>query len=785
MFGLPRRWVRQLGYVFIFIVISVVLLLIANSQNIIKLQDYLPESLTPSFFQPVADSYVIDVSINNCYSYKSNQESCGKPLAWTGELGDLRTAGEWVKVEKDLSLGSSWFRQQYFSYKKLNSDASDSEILASKGHKDSDEKVNRRVIVDIAIANPQKDAKIKGNEKSKIPIHILEEFHAQNVFDDVDHARLQELGKEYHGEKTNAVTEDQDNIASKKINDMNTKLEQEEENKANEKLADDAKVKGDGKAEAKEFEEDIPPQDPDPSDGKKGNKAIPEQEASPEDAEKAGKEESNAAKEIEEFKAKANKENPQLGKSKKPMESEDSEEVSPEEQPKEKVEDTILEKREVAQSRQELDRVMIIPTKDELKKRGWEYKSHGIWVKYGPVNNIKAITGIDLLFGEDAVEPRPNWKLIKDPLTGVATQPDKPAYLTFRRGTKEDYKDKKYQPILKINQNGKFKILQVADLHFSTGVGKCRDPFPASTAKGCQADPRTLKFLERVLDIEKPDLVVLTGDQVFGDAAPDAETALFKALNPFVQRKIPFAVTLGNHDDEGSLSRKEIMGLSANLPYSMAALGADEVEGYGNYLVTVEGPSSRNLALSLYFLDSHKYSKNPKVTPGYDWLKESQLLWVEQAAASIEKAVASYSKIHLSMAFFHIPLPEYRNLQQPYIGDKKEGVTAPRYNSGGRSVFSEVGVKVVSVGHDHCNDYCLQDTQDKDGLTENKMWLCYGGGSGEGGYGGYGGYVRRFRVFDIDTANGEIKTWKRAENNPDSVLDHQTIVQGGKVVNFA
>ena len=126
-------------------------------------------------------------------------------------------------------------------------------------------------------------------------------------------------------------------------------------------------------------------------------------------------------------------------------------------------------------------------------------------------------------------------------------------------------------------------------------------------------------------------------------------------------------------------------------------------------------------------------------------------------------------------------MPEYRNLDQPMVGEKKEGITAPRYNSGARSTLGKLGVSVASVGHDHCNDYCLQDATNNE--NENALWLCYGGGSGEGGYGGYGGYIRRMRVFDIDTSAGEIKSWKRKESEPNVDFDHQTLVSGGNVVN--
>ena len=53
--------------------------------------------------------------------------------------------------------------------------------------------------------------------------------------------------------------------------------------------------------------------------------------------------------------------------------------------------------------------------------------------------------------------------------------------------------------------------------------------------------------MNEVLDVEKPDLVIYTGDLVFGKPASEA---LSKALEPVVSRRLPFAVTWGNHDDE-------------------------------------------------------------------------------------------------------------------------------------------------------------------------------------------------------------------------------------------
>jgi predicted MPP superfamily phosphohydrolase len=66
-------------------------------------------------------------------------------------------------------------------------------------------------------------------------------------------------------------------------------------------------------------------------------------------------------------------------------------------------------------------------------------------------------------------------------------------------------------PPLHFHKNGNFKILQVADLHYSTDPGHCRDTDLSPCREG---DYRTKELLARVLDEEKPDLVVFSGDQV-------------------------------------------------------------------------------------------------------------------------------------------------------------------------------------------------------------------------------------------------------------------------------
>lgn len=159
----------------------------------------------------------------------------------------------------------------------------------------------------------------------------------------------------------------------------------------------------------------------------------------------------------------------------------------------------------------------------------WEAKGTGLWIlrsaKPHASDSKKAVTAVDVLFGDDAYEVRPGWEIRGTALRLEGGRHLPSAHITIRRGSHEE--PHKHQPP-RIRDNGKFKIMQLADLHLSTGVGLCRDAVPDEYEGGpCEADPRTLDFVSRLLEEEKPDLVVLSGDQVNGKTAPDAQSVGF------------------------------------------------------------------------------------------------------------------------------------------------------------------------------------------------------------------------------------------------------------------
>lgn len=411
----------------------------------------------------------------------------------------------------------------------------------------------------------------------------------------------------------------------------------------------------------------------------------------------------------------------------------------------------------------------------------WESRPGGLWLLrcQNQHNHGEFVTDVDVLFGTDAIDPRPGWTLERTALV-LDGKPDLPLpRITVKHGRSKSNPDIRLRP----KEDGKFKIVQISDLHFGTGPGICEDAIDAheSPVPAFEADPRSVKFMGDTLDIEKPDLVVLTGDQVEFGKAPDTQTAIFKYAAPLIERCIPFAVVFGNHDDEGppSLPRTSQMALLQSLPFCVSQPGPEEIDGVGNYHLEIAHASSQFFPLTLFFLDSH--NRLPVKGEVYDWIKQSQIDWFKATSQKLRKT-HSLSEDLLSLAFIHIPLPEYSESGLILTaGRKREEVMSPLFNSHFYDALVEEGVAALSCGHDHVNDYCALRAEKQGPHSRFGPWLCYGGGSGFGGYGGYGGYHRRVRVFNIDMKTERVETWKRVEYR-DGKIDELVLVNEGVVV---
>ena len=237
---------------------------------------------------------------------------------------------------------------------------------------------------------------------------------------------------------------------------------------------------------------------------------------------------------------------------------------------------------------------------------------------------------------------------------------------------------------LKFNDKGEFKIIQFTDLHFS---------FPSTK------NDTTLMTIRTIAEIEKPDLLIFTGDVVTDIPAREG---WYKLGHTLEQIGIPWTITLGNHDDEPSIGRGEIFDLVRNMPYFIGEKGP-EITGYGNYVLRILGRNSGKPAGILYCMDSNGFGKISKLS-GYDWFHLDQILWYRAQSEAI--TASNDDKPLPSLAFFHIPLPEYKELGDEIVGNKPARVSSPDINSGMFvSMLDRNDIMGMFVGHDHNNDY--------------------------------------------------------------------------------
>lgn len=98
----------------------------------------------------------------------------------------------------------------------------------------------------------------------------------------------------------------------------------------------------------------------------------------------------------------------------------------------------------------------------------------------------------------------------------------------------------------------------------------------------------TNSLISHILDEEKPDLVVFSGDQLNGQGTSwDVKTVLAKFAQSVTDRAIPWAAIFGNHDDEDGESRERQIRYLQGLPYSLVESGPKDIHGVGNYVLKV------------------------------------------------------------------------------------------------------------------------------------------------------------------------------------------------------
>ncbi|KAF1316241.1 hypothetical protein FI667_g15558, partial [Globisporangium splendens] len=334
-----------------------------------------------------------------------------------------------------------------------------------------------------------------------------------------------------------------------------------------------------------------------------------------------------------------------------------------------------------------------------------------------------------------------------------------------------------------------FKILQLADLHYTGNPNyPCLDAPRSVNGEPCTEALMTT-FIDDLLDVEKPDLVVFSGDNAGASTVADRQVAVDAFTMRVEARKIPYAVILGNHDDDNGFPREEALRLVMEKNYSYTERGPMTIDGVGNYRLSVQAPvdgpwgNAADNVFHMYFLDSGSHpnkTRHPDVVSNlYDWIHPSQVDYYMNLSREAQEEAGTLRPLPAVM-FFHIPLQEHAQGALEYwrrTGEMSEKVAASSVPSTLFSTLVRRGeVKATFSGHDHTNAYCYR---------RRGIQLCCAGGTGFGAAYGSEDFSRRARVIEwsVNSDNERtITSWKRLYGRLDERYQEEVLFTESKTV---
>lgn len=317
---------------------------------------------------------------------------------------------------------------------------------------------------------------------------------------------------------------------------------------------------------------------------------------------------------------------------------------------------------------------------------------------------------------------------------------------------------------LRFDSDGHFRVLQLSDIQETSHVRE-----------------DTMTLLRAALDEAKPNLLVLTGDQVkgyavefaLGENAERARTVVRKICLPMVERNIPFVVTYGNHDRQCGIGNDEQESWYKAIPGCLNGIVAARepklYHGAGTLAVPVLSHEGEDVRLAVMVADSGAGSGSS----GYEPFDPALTNWITGCAQQLAERVGHKVPCIL---YQHIPpvqvydclrdacegehgVPGFRLHYRPgctlvpiddlrVSGGLREPVCSPDADTGEIAALTREGSTfAVYFGHDHKNTLVSH---------YGNIDLGYAPSAGFGSYGP--GTMRAARLFSFDEQNAALYT---------------------------
>lgn len=211
--------------------------------------------------------------------------------------------------------------------------------------------------------------------------------------------------------------------------------------------------------------------------------------------------------------------------------------------------------------------------------------------------------------------------------------------------------------VLDFNADRNIKVLQITDTQIidssqQRSEGRLQ-PAAAEKWKPDQMDTILFDELDALVSAQKPDLILLTGDIVYGEF-DDKGTSFNRIIEKMDSYKIPWAPIFGNHDNESEIGVEEqCRRFVENSTYCLFNR-RHEIGGNGNYSIgiSVKGDIQR----VIFMMDSNGCSNVTKVpdksaiTTSFKFY-DTQLAWYQTVAVKVKECKGSNVP---SLMCFHV-----------------------------------------------------------------------------------------------------------------------------------
>lgn len=231
--------------------------------------------------------------------------------------------------------------------------------------------------------------------------------------------------------------------------------------------------------------------------------------------------------------------------------------------------------------------------------------------------------------------------------------------------------------VLEVEGGRPIKILQLTDIQIIDSdqqryEGRLHSWSIDKWKPECMED-RAFKHMRNVVKETCPDLIVLSGDNVYGEF-DDNGTSLKALVAEMDSYKIPWTFTFGNHDNETRIGVEATVAEYLKSEYCMFTRGPIEKDENGTGYFTVAGNGNFNIGIVqngkpteiVWLMDSNGHTDSDRDQNMFSsaGLKDSQIEWFTERNEKLKEYNGGAPL--RSIGFFHHPVRAFGDAMQKY-----------------------------------------------------------------------------------------------------------------------